>query len=402
MQKQSRVKDLVIVVALVALVAGVSHFIITNPLGPSRLLYYVQAPIIQWTTECGDSAPEWMGKVQRYATRNMAAPASQLAFIDADGKYYHCETGWRDGIWGEKTLQKNTRFRFASTTKTVTAMAVLDLANQNALSLEDKIVDVLELGRDLKDPRVADITIEHLLSHRGGWDRERTQDVMFMMSSKPWCPSTPEKLSETDLLYQPGETEAYSNLGYCLLGLAIEKVSGKPFRDYISELYRFDASTLKFIDGPYLSDEPAYDFRHENFYSSNYYKAFDFQAISSSAGLSGNASDLAKLVKTSLSSGPITILDGDMSSACDPAKVQECYGYGVYRYQPEGEVMPLYIHGGKLPGASSAIIVTPDKSVIVWVGAGASRPGSNARQEFYDYIRENVSHQNRSSIDHDL
>lgn len=106
MNKKTRVKDLMIVVALVILVAGVSHFVITNPLGPSRLLYYVQAPVIQWKTQCSDGAPEWMAKVQHYATRNMAAPASQLAFITPGNELYHCETGWEDGIWGDQPLNE--------------------------------------------------------------------------------------------------------------------------------------------------------------------------------------------------------------------------------------------------------------------------------------------------------
>lgn len=386
--KLSRIKDLLIAILLVLLAAGISHFVITNPLGPSRILYYGEAFIIQWETRCEEGAPEWMPQVQRYATRNMGAPASQLAVVMPGGEQHHCETGWKDGFWGQEPLSHNARFRFASTTKTVTAIAVLNLINQGYLALDDKIVEVLELEGELNDPRVGDITIAHLLSHRAGWDRTRTQDVMFMMNTTPWCPYEPKELTGTGLMYAPGEKEAYSNLGYCLLGLAIEKVTGQPFREHMSSAFGFGSTTLQFVDGPYQPDEPVYDFRHENFYMSSYIEDFDFQAISSSAGLSGSALDLAKLVSSSLESGPLTILDGNMNSDCNPASVQECYGYGLYRYQPTEQVAPLYIHGGKLPGASSAIIVTPDRQVIVWVGAGVPRSGSNALQEFYDFIRD--------------
>jgi D-alanyl-D-alanine carboxypeptidase len=386
-RKKSRYKDFLLVITLIALVSGTSRFVIINPLGPSRLLYYLEAPIIQWNTECSPSAPEWMEKAQRYATRNMGAPASQLAYINPEGSYFHCETGWEDGIFGDEPLRPNTRFRFASATKTVTAIAVLDLINRKMLSFDDKIVDLLNLGHDLSDPRVGEVTIEHLLSHRAGWDRTRTQDAMFMMDVKPWCPYNPGQLSKTNLLYDPGEKEAYSNVGYCLLGLAIEEATDRAFREYMSERFNFQANTLAFIDGPYLADEVAYDVRNENFYIEDYFKNFDFYALSSSAGLSGNASDLALLVKESLESGPLTILDGDMESGCDPEAVQECYGYGVYRYEPDPASMPLYIHGGKLPGATSAIVVDPKGGVLVWLGAGAHSPGENSTQEFYDYIR---------------
>lgn len=385
--KSANRRDLLVVVLLIVMVVGIAHFAITNPLGPSRVLYQVQAPFIQWRTQCSNAAPKWLSSIQHYATRNMGASSSQLAWTTPSGELHHCETGWKDKIFGDEPLQPDTRFRFASTTKTPTAIAVLGLVNNGQLALEDRIVEILGLGGELNDPRVADITIEHLLSHRAGWDRVRTQDPMFMMGKEPWCPYNPKKLTNTGLMYSPGEKESYSNLGYCLLGLAIEEVTGQSFRDYMGEYFNFSDSTLAFVDGPYKPDEPKYDFRHENFYMEGYYENFDFQAISSSAGLSGSASDLARLVKNSLGQEPLTILGGDMMSDCDPTEIQECYGYGLYRYQPEGE-KPLYIHGGKLPGATSAIIVTPEKGVLVWLGAGSHPPGTAALPEFYDYIRE--------------
>lgn len=392
MKKTSRLKDLLIVTGLVAVVAGVSHFVITNPLGPSRLLYYVQTPFIQWNTRCSPEAPDWMAGAQRYATAGMAAPASQLAYITPQGRLHHCETGWQDGIFGDQPLSVSARFRYASTTKTVTAMAVLDLVNQGKLSLTDRITEVLALDQAFKDPRVGDINIGHLLSHRAGWDRERAQDVMFLSNIRPWCPYEPEKLATTGLMYDPGTTESYSNLGYCLLGLAIEKVTGQPFREYMADRFAFAGTTLAFTDGPYRSDEVTYDMRHENFYTHNYIRTFDFEAISSSAGLSGNAVDLAKLVKTGLDElRPLTILSGEMMQGCDRSKIQSCYGYGVYRYQPQPEEMPLCIHGGKLPGATSAIVTDPQGGVLVWLGAGAARPGSGAQEHFYGHLREKLA-----------
>lgn len=382
----SRLKDVGIVFGLVVIVAAVAHFIVTNPLGPSRLLYYVQTPFIQWNVQCSEDAPYWMAQVQRYAISEMAAPASQLAFISADGVLSHCEAGWKDSILGNEVLLPESRFRYASITKTVTAIAIVDLVNKGALSLDDKIVEVLELDNNLKDPRVADITIEHLLTHRGGWDRVRGQDVMFMMSRKPWCPLEPEKLADSKLMYSPGETEAYSNLGYCLLGLALERVTGVTFRDYVKNYFDIREGGVKFIDGPYLPDEVNYDFRHENFYSKNYYQFFDFMAISSSAGLSGNAKDLAEVVSSSLKRGPLTILDGDMHNDCDPEEVQQCYGFGVFRFQPNADVSPIFMHGGKLPGATSLIAISPKGDVLVWLGAGSRRPGGDGLANFYRRI----------------
>ncbi len=390
-KKNPRLKDLLLICVLVTVVGGISHYTITNPLGLSRLLYYFQAPLIQLSNSCKPDTPDWMEDIQGYAVKKMGTPASQLAYVDIDGEVFHCETGWKDGIFGDEPLQPDTRFRFASTTKPVTAIAILDLINRKRLSLDDRIVDLL-LGDEisasaLKDPRVGEITIAHLLSHRGGWDRERSQDPMFTRNVKPWCPYKPEELTKTSLFYDPGSVEAYSNLGYCLLGLVIEKITDKPFRDYIRRHFDLSETTLEFVDGPYLKDEVFYDFRNEDFYTQDYFEAMDFYALSSSAGLSGSALDLAVLVKKSLENEPLTILAG-VKKNCASVAVQECFGYGTFRYQPSPDVIPLHIHGGKLPGASSAIILDPYGGVLVWMGAGAYPPEEDSLQGFYDYIRE--------------
>jgi len=144
----------------------------------------------------------------------------------------------------------------------------------------------------------------------------------------------------------------------------------------VADRFDFQSSTLAFIDGPYQSDEVRYDFRFENFYTENYYQTFDFQALASSAGLSGSARDLAGLVSQALDMEPLTILDGDMNSDCNAAETQACYGYGVYRYQPDEEAMPLYIHGGKLPGSPSAIVIDPKG--VFWSGSVPAAPGPEA------------------------
>ncbi|MFL1406136.1 serine hydrolase domain-containing protein [Marinobacter sp. M1N3S26] len=386
----SRIRDGLVVLVLVGMVAGAAHFVITNPLGPSRILYQIEAPIIAWNTHCSDDAPHWMNDLQRYATRQQGAPASQLAYIETDGSLYHCETGWKDGVWGDQPLQADTRFRFASVTKTVTAATVVDLVNQGKLSLNDRLVDVIGLEVELKDPRVADITIEHLLSHRGGWDREATQDAMFLRGVKPWCPEQYQELAGTTLQYPPGKHYSYSNLGYCLLGVVIEKVSGQSYREHVGERFGFNQSTLRFVDGPYRPDEVVYDTRHENFYDETYYKYFDFQAIASSAGLSGSASDLARLVRRQIQSEDLSITDASDSNAiCNPAEYRSCYGYGLYRYQPGPEAGHVHLHGGKFPGNTSVVMVDDQGAVLVWVGAG-SKPGAGRTEVFYDQLYQSM------------
>ncbi|MCI0522303.1 MAG: beta-lactamase family protein, partial [Bacteroidales bacterium] len=91
-----------------------------------------------------------------------------------------------------------------------------------------------------KDRRVADITVGHLLSHKGGWT-QRYGDQMFMPDvvartmgkSLPVDTRTIIRFAlDKNLHFTPGSGQSYSNLGYSILGLVIEEVSGLSYEDY--------------------------------------------------------------------------------------------------------------------------------------------------------------------------
>jgi len=145
----------------------------------------------------------------------------------------------------KEPVQPYHKFRIASISKLVTAVAVMKLNEEGKLSLNDRV-----FGPDaiLNDPyfsnpvdkRVYGITVEHLLSHEGGWSL-RWGDHMFMpltiadkMGVKP--PADVRTITryalDKRLHYTPGKGRAYSNLGYSILGLVIEKVSGMSYEEY--------------------------------------------------------------------------------------------------------------------------------------------------------------------------
>src|SRR5690606_797999 len=153
-------------------------------------------------------------------------------------------------------------------------------------------VDILPEVLPVEDERLESVTVEQLLNHTAGFDRSNGQDPMFLLDIKPWCPGRLQKLSSSRLKFDPGSKYSYSNLGYCLVGVVVEGVSGSPYRQYMEDEYKLSALGLGFIDGPYKADEVRYDFRNSNFYGESYFNYFDFNAISASAGLSGNALSL--------------------------------------------------------------------------------------------------------------
>ncbi len=152
--------------------------------------------------------------------------------------------GYADTIARIPTQPYN-QFRVASISKLITAIAVMKLQEEGKLSLEAKVFGQDGILNDPyfsgpKDSRVNDITVAQLLSHEAGWT-QRYGDQMFMpivvaeaMKVKPPVDTKTIVRFALDkrLHYTPGMGRAYSNLGYSVLGLVIEKVSGMSYEKY--------------------------------------------------------------------------------------------------------------------------------------------------------------------------
>jgi CubicO group peptidase (beta-lactamase class C family) len=133
-------------------------------------------------------------------------------------------------------------FRTASVSKPVTAAAVLRLIQDGRLHPDDRVANLLHLG-GTADPRLAEVTVLHLLRHRGGWDRESSGDPMFADQGVASALGRRLPIGMDDIVryvtgrrldHDPGTTFAYSNYGYLLLGRIIERVTGMPYAAYVN------------------------------------------------------------------------------------------------------------------------------------------------------------------------
>lgn len=138
-------------------------------------------------------------------------------------------------------------FRIASLSKPVTSVAILKLAEDGRLRLDEKVVDVLTLEcpeGPHPDLNLGKVTILHLLQHLGGWDRNAAFDPMFHDKTISQALNVPLPISRHDIItymnarplqYGPGTKYAYSNYGYCLLGRVIERRTGMAYDDYVKK-----------------------------------------------------------------------------------------------------------------------------------------------------------------------
>ena len=142
-------------------------------------------------------------------------------------------------------IQPYNRFRIASISKLVTAVGIMKLHEEGKLLLDNRVFGAEGILDDPffsnpADKRVYNINVAHLLSHQAGWT-QRYGDHMFMpeVVAKQMGIERPVDLKtiirfalNKRLHFTPGAGKAYSNLGYAILGLIIEKVSGLSYEEY--------------------------------------------------------------------------------------------------------------------------------------------------------------------------
>jgi len=127
------------------------------------------------------------------------------------------------------SVERDSVFELASVTKPITAVAVMMLVQEGRIGLEDSI------GKYVADTPQAwhEITIGELLSHTSGL---REYGLVQCNGSEPLDISTKQQfddLVKSPLLFPPGTGAQYSDPGYFLLGMVIEKVTGLKYRDFL-------------------------------------------------------------------------------------------------------------------------------------------------------------------------
>lgn len=152
-----------------------------------------------------------------------------------DGTVRTGAAGMRDAT-KQLPMQADTRVQAGSVAKVALALGVLRLISEDRLTLDTPLQQVLpELG--LKNPWQGSdpVRIRHLLAHTSGLDNVRFWQA-FSLKPAPQTPLAEAFDGGRGLLrvrVRPGSRYAYSNMGYGLLGMVIEKVTGQPYERYL-------------------------------------------------------------------------------------------------------------------------------------------------------------------------
>jgi len=291
-------------------------------------------------------------------------------------------------------IDARSAYNWASITKTMTAIAILQLRDRGLLSLDDPAARYVPELRQVHDTfgSVDAITIRDLLNHSAGfrnptwpWDCDATPKC-------DWQPFEPTRWSQveamlpfTDVAFKPGSRWSYSNLGYVFLGQVIERLTGDDYEVYITKniLMPLGMTASYFDKAPYfLEPDVSESFLRAGDKITPQPFNFDSGITVSNSGLKAPLSDMLKYERFLIGDPHKSIYDqvlkrgsleeawtGTLSTA-DPSQPATAYtggpggtapmmGLGFFVLNVNGH---RYVyHDGDQGGFTAELMIDPDR-----------------------------------------
>lgn len=271
-----------------------------------------------------------------------------------------------------------TSFRLASVTKQFTAAAILLLAQDGALSLQDPVRRWLPS----LPPATDGITLHHLLTHGSG-----LVDYEDLMPPDAVEPARLVQVRDADVLrlleaedrlyFAPGSSYRYSNSGYALLALVVGKASGGDFASFLREriFAPLDMQAIAFEQGVSTVPERAYGHCFED----GRWHRTDQSSTSAVLGDGGIYASIDDLAKWDAALHDDRLLSDASRAAALAPQVRvagetdvDGYGYG-WRVHDDADGRLLW-HSGETIGFRNVILRWPDPGLTVVVLSNRNTP----------------------------
>lgn len=212
--------------------------------------------------------------------------AGMTMSVVKDGKLIYAHGFGYSDVEAKQPVTPGQLFRIASVSKLITAVAIMNLVEHKSISLDSKVFGPKAIIKDsifnkVKDPRLYNITVRHLLAHAGGWSF-RYGDMAFNSllllelngeTGAATMDSYCRFIASRKLHFDPGTRSSYSNMGYMFLRKVIESVTGQTYEKYVTnEVLKPIGITDMHIGRSYLSER--------RFNEVKYYESDDNQLVS--------------------------------------------------------------------------------------------------------------------------
>lgn len=263
---------------------------------------------------------------------------------------------------------EHTRFRIGSVTKQFTALAVLMLQDDGKLRVGDRLC---EYQPDCP-PAWRAITIGQLLTHTSGlWDYNELTDAetdayLAEYGDTPTPAQLRQVFADRPLEFAPGTKWKYSNCGYDLLGMIVERLSGRTYGEFLRDRI---LGPLHMTESAYRPDPPrsvhdAVGYRDWTTPADTLPDAVSY----ASGGMYSTTADLSRWNRFLLTGKPAIVPPSVITELLTPrvgSGPDERYGYGVATRGTGA--LATHGHGGLVPGFKSQVLTQPATGLSVVV-----------------------------------
>ena len=344
------------------------------------------------------------GRIERFM-KLWEIKGASLAIMRNDSLVYAKGYGYADEEKGEKMTSGHI-LRMASVSKLITAAGIMVLQERGQLSLQDTVFGEHGILNDslftaaIREKAKFGITVEQLLRHQGGFTNSRgdpmfsTRDIIrqFGLDGAPDHETLVRCVLSRPLGYKPGTWQKYSNFGYLLLSMIIEKTSGTDYETFIQENVLHPAGCYDMhLAGNFYEDRFPNEVRYymhagselcEEYNMSGRlvercYGANDIHALSGAGAWCGSPAELGRFVASIDGRAEIPdILSAESIAAMTEYFDSETYSLGWNDTKPDGE----WTRTGTLGGTSALVKYFPDgecwimiTNTSTWKGPGFTR-----------------------------
>ncbi len=275
------------------------------------------------------------------------------------------------GLSNIEAKEKNTidkTFNLADISKSFTSLAILKLVEKGKLGLYDNILDIFpdfpQYGKKIQ--------IKHLLSHTSGL---KPYEEVTEMSNK----GVLEILyKENETIFEPGTKSKYSNSDYALLAIIIEKISGMPYKDFLTK-YIFKKLSMEntfFADEMGTKNIALGHFKEDE----KYVARIKSNMVLGEQGIFTNSVDFAKWDKALYSNKILSCENLSKIFSVFPlsnGELNHLYGFG-WAIMKKNNVRYFW-HGGSGDGYTNLVLHLPDTKTTVLVLSN--------RNDGYDFLK---------------
>jgi D-alanyl-D-alanine carboxypeptidase len=320
--------------------------------------------------------------------KNGKFAGATLGVCLADGKCFGLATGFSD--LEAKTPMKPTDLMLAgSVGKTFAAVVALQLVKEGKINLDDKVEKYL--GKELwfnRLPNAKDITVRQVMNHSSGLVRyEFNPKFIKDLNANPDKVWKPEELLsylfDTKANFEAGKDWDYSDTNYIVLGMIIEKVTGKKYYDLavnrilkphkLTKTFPQDKRVLKGLIQGYAGEGNEFTGKDKVLENGKFIINPQFEWTG--GGMVSNSEDLARWAKLMYEGKAFdaTLVPEMLNGVTAKLGRESKYGLGVIIRKSQTGVL-TYGHSGFFPGYLSEMMYFPEHKISVAIQVNTSVP----------------------------